>query len=100
MYPVAMRPFRARDIDHVLLTPTDAPNADFEVESVCLVFLGEHLGSIPSGIGWHGASEIYRETIVSRAPEVMRFDVELPAKPALELAVATVEKGPRHSAST
>jgi arylsulfatase A-like enzyme len=93
MYPV-MRLFRAGEIDHVLLTPTDAADADFEVESVRLVFLGEHLSSIPSGIGWHGASEIYRETIVSRAPEVLRFDLELPAEPALELAVATVEKGP------
>lgn len=94
MRPVPMRQYRSADIDHVLLSPTDVSGAKFEVESVRLVFLSEHLDSVPSGIGWYGASEIYRESIVSRAPETVRFDVELPAAPALELAVATLEKGP------
>ena len=93
----ALRPvtaYRPADMGHVLLVPTNVAGAEFEIESVRLVFRGEHLRSIPSGIGWHGMSEIYRESIVTRAPEVVRFDVELPARPAFELSVATIEEGP------
>ena len=33
---------------------------------------------------------MYRETIVGRSPETMRFDVEVPARGWLDLAVGTV----------
>jgi arylsulfatase A-like enzyme len=79
---------------HVLLRPTDVEGADFEIESVRLVFRREHLASIPSGVGWHGLSEIYRESIVSRSPERLRFQVRVPEKAFLDVALGTVEEGP------
>src|SRR5207245_1806951 len=62
----------ASDTRHILLRPTDAQGASFEVESVRLVFRKEHLAGVPSGLGWHGLSEVYRETLVARSPEVIR----------------------------
>ncbi len=89
-----MPSFPLSRIQHVLLTPTDEPGAEFELESVRLISLKEHLSSIESGIGWHGLGEIFRETIVSHSPERIVFDVELPSDPYLELAIGTVENGP------
>ena len=54
----------------------------------------EHLRSIPSGPGWQGLDEIYRETIVSRSPERITLDLDLPAQPWLELSVGTIEDSP------
>jgi arylsulfatase A-like enzyme len=85
---------RAADTRHVLLRPTDAAGADFEIESVRLVFRKEHLASIPSGVGWQGLGEIYRETIVSRSPEKLRFTLRVPENAFLDLALGTVEGGP------
>lgn len=79
---------------HVLLRPTDAAGADFEIESVRLIFRMEHLASIPSGVGWHGLGEIYRESIVSRSPETLRFELLVPENALLDLALGTVEDGP------
>jgi choline-sulfatase len=84
----------ASTIDRILLVPTDVPGAEFEIESVRLIFRRERLDSIPSGVGWHGMSEIYRESIVSRSPESVRFHLTLPAEPRLDLAMATIEANP------
>jgi arylsulfatase A-like enzyme len=81
-------------VRHVVLQPTDVAGATFEIESVRLVFRGEHLAGVESGLGWQGLSEIYRETLVARAPESLRFDLALPARPRLDLALGTVEEGP------
>ena len=81
-------------LTHVILLPTNEAGADFEVESVRLVFRGEHLRSVDSGVGWHGMSEVYRETLVTRSPEVVHYELELPAEPALEFAVGTTQAGP------
>lgn len=78
---------------HLVLTPSDVPGAEFAIERVRLVLRTEHLQSVPSGPGWHGLDEVYRETIVSRSPEQVTFDVTLPANPFLELAVGTIEDG-------
>ena len=78
----------------LLLRPTDAAGADFEIESVRVISQGEHLAKIPSGVGWHGLSGIYRETIVSRAPETFQMQVDVPSNPWLDLHVGTVEDGP------
>ena len=86
--------FSASTTRHVLLRPLDQAGAEFEIESVRLVFRKEHLQSIPSGVSWQGFGDVYRETIVTRASESMRFDVELPSQPWLDLAVGTVEDGP------
>ncbi len=82
------------EMAHVLLVPTNEADADFEIETIRLIFRGEHLRSIASGVGWHGMSEIYNEAIVTRAPERVRYQVDLPAEPFLDLGVATIETGP------
>ena len=82
------------EMAHVLLVPTNEADADFEIETIWLIFRGEHLRSIASGVGWHGMSEIYNEAIVTRAPERVRYQVDLPAEPFLDLGVATIETGP------
>jgi len=84
----------AHDTRHILIRPTDANGAGFEIESVRLIFRKEHLATVPSGLGWHGLSEVYRETLVGRSPEVIRLAVTLPSHPWLDLGVGTVEDEP------
>jgi arylsulfatase A-like enzyme len=79
---------------HLLIRPTDAPGATFEIESVRVVSRREHLESVTSGLAWQGLAEIYREALVARAPEAMRFDVRLPARPRLALGIGTIEESP------
>jgi arylsulfatase A-like enzyme len=79
---------------YLAIRPSDAAGATFAIESVRLITRREHLASIPAGVGWQGLREIYRETLVSHAPETMNFDVTLPDRPSLDLAVGTVEDGP------
>ena len=86
--------FVASDIRHVLIRPSDEVGADFEIESVRLVFRKEHLASIPSGVGWHGFEEVFRETLVLRSPESARFELTLPKRPFFDLAIGTVEDSP------
>jgi arylsulfatase A-like enzyme len=78
---------------HLLLRPTDVAGATFEIESIRLVFRREALAGTPSGVGWQGLRDVFRETIVTRAPEVARFQVTLPARPLLDLSVGTPEDG-------
>jgi arylsulfatase A-like enzyme len=79
---------------NILLVPSDVEGAEFEIESVRIIPLREHLETIPSGPGWQGLSEIYRETIVSRTPERILIDLDLPERPWLDLAYGTIEDGP------
>ena len=83
---------RISAVRNLLLEPSDVEGA--EIESVRIIPLKEHLASIPSGPGWHGLSEVYRETIVSRSPERIVVDLDLPARPWLDLAYGTIEDGP------
>lgn len=87
-------PVRSEQIRTVLLRPSDAAEAKFAVESLEVVLRKEHLAAIPSGPAWQGLEEIYRETLVSHAPESLRFAVRLPPRPWLELAVGTLEPRP------
>ena len=80
-------------IRHIIMLPTDASEGTFAIESVRLVSRTEHLASIPAGVGWQGLAQIYRESLVAHAPESMQFDVQLPDRPWLDLAVGTVEDG-------
>lgn len=82
---------RARQI---LIRPTDAAGATFEIESVRVITRAEHLAGVPSGVGWQGLNEVYRESLVTRAPETMTFDVTLPARAWLDLAVGTIDDRP------
>ena len=88
------RSFSVGGLRNILVQPTDAADATFAIESVRLIMRKEHLRSIASGPGWQGLDEIYRETIVSRAPERVALDLTLPTNPWLELAVGTVEDHP------
>ena len=88
------RSLPSSSIRHLVLRPTDEAGAEFEIESVRLIFRREFLANIPSGVSWQGLSEIYRETIVTRASETVRFDLTLPDKPWLDLAVGTIVEAP------
>ena len=88
------RTTRLSTVRKVLIRPTDVAGADFEIESVRLVSEREHLAKIPSGIGWQGMGEIYRESLVSRSPETIEREVKLPAKPWLELHLGILEDAP------
>jgi len=81
-------------IRHIVIRPTDAEGADFEIASARLVSLKEHLAAIPSGVGWQGLSDVFRETIVSRSPERLTFELDLPSEPFLDLSIGTVDSGP------
>jgi arylsulfatase A-like enzyme len=84
----------AAEARHLLLAPTDAKGATFDIESVRLVTRREALAAVPSGIGWQGLAEIYRETVVARAPEVARFKLRLPENAFLDLAIGTIDPTP------
>jgi arylsulfatase A-like enzyme len=79
---------------HLMLRPTDAAGATFEIESIRLIFRKEHLATIASGVAWQGLKEIYRESLAARAPETIGFTVTLPDRPWLDLAVGTLEESP------
>jgi arylsulfatase A-like enzyme len=88
------RPIAASAIRRLFVRPTDQKGAEFAIESLRIVFRKEHLAEIPSGIGFQGMSEIYRESIVSRSPEEIRVPVDLPERPRFELALGTVDDAP------
>ena len=83
-----------RSIRHLGLMFFDAEGAEIEVESVRLITRNEELSSASSGVGWQGLGNIYRETIVSRAPERIAFDLQLGQKPWLDLSVGTPNPHP------
>jgi len=85
---------QAHDLRHILIRPTNAAGATFTIESVRVVSREAFLASIPSGVSWQGLGEIYRDTLVARAPEVLRFKVALPEHPWLDFAIGTVDDVP------
>ena len=82
------------DVRQIFVRPTDVSGARFEIESVRLLFDREQLAETPSGVGWHGLSEIYHESLVAKAPETIRMPLSLPSRPWLDLSVGTVEDRP------
>jgi arylsulfatase A-like enzyme len=82
-------------IRHLLIRPTDVAGAEFEIESVRLVFRREHLAGVKSGVSWQGMRDVFRETLVTRTPERVRFaSLTLPARALLDLSVGTPEEVP------
>jgi arylsulfatase A-like enzyme len=79
---------------HILIRPADEAGAEFEIESIRLTFLREHLASIPSGIGWRGLAGVFHETVITRSPERASFELTLPEDPWLDLSVGTLEQSP------
>lgn len=88
------RTVRASDIRHLLLRPTNQAGDTFEISSIRLVFRREHLASLPAGVSWQGLGDVFRETVVSRAGEVLSFHLDLPAHPWLDLAVGSLDTEP------
>lgn len=74
----------------LVLRPVDVAGAEVAIESLRVIRRREHLLSVPTGVGWHGMGEIYRESVVSRSGEALRFPLHLPENPWLDLAVATL----------
>ena len=83
----------ASDIRHVFIRPTDAEGVEFSIASVRLLFDREYLVETPSGVGWHGLAEIYRESLVAKAPETIRIPLTLPERPWLDVSIGTFEEG-------
>ncbi|MHC4560585.1 MAG: sulfatase family protein, partial [Planctomycetota bacterium] len=84
----------ASKIKGIVIGPTDANEANFEIEHVRLIFRKEYLASIPSGASWQDLSKIYRHTLVAKTPEVIQFPLTLPDRPWLDIALGTVDDGP------
>ena len=76
----------------ILLRPASAAGVTFEIESIRLISQREHRASIPSGVGWQGLGEIFRETIVSRSPESFVVDFDIPPNARLDMHLGTVEE--------
>jgi arylsulfatase A-like enzyme len=83
-----------REVRHLLIRPTDAKDATFELESVRVVLRREHLASVASGVGWQGLGGSFRESLVARSPEALTFEVEVPRPARLELELGTIEDAP------
>src|SRR5438552_18646466 len=77
----ASAPVSGSRIRYVLIRPADAAGVDFAIESVRLVFRREQLAGVPSGVSWQGLRDVFRETLVTRSPESVRFQVTLPSRP-------------------
>ena len=87
-------PINSARIRRILVRPTDVAGATFEIESVRLIYRKEYLADLPSGVSWQGLSEIYRESLVARAPERMTFDVTVPDRGWLDIGVGTIDDPP------
>lgn len=87
-------PTMGTDIDHIILQVGEAPGMPFQVESLRLLFEEEYLNEFQTGVSWQGLEDIYHETLVARAPEIMTFKVQMPPRPWLDISVATVIEGP------
>ena len=87
-------PVSGSRIRYLVIRPADAAGTDFAIESVRLVFRREQLAGVPSGVSWQGLRDIFRETLVTRSPETVRFQVTLPSRPMLDLAVGTPQDDP------
>lgn len=81
-------------VRQIVLQPTDVADAVFEIESLRVIFRAEHLASIPSGVGWHGLSDIYHEAIAARASERIHLSARLPARAWLDVSLGTIDPGP------
>ncbi|HJX29168.1 MAG TPA: sulfatase-like hydrolase/transferase, partial [Thermoanaerobaculia bacterium] len=87
-------PLTGADIGQIMLRTPNVPGARFEIESVRIVFNGELKATMPSGVGWHELSQSYREAVLARAPESIRWEVDLPDQPRLSLSLGTLDPRP------
>lgn len=83
-----------RTVETIAIRPVDVAGATFEIESVRLVSQKEHREAIPTGVGWNGLGEIYRETLVSRSPERFLMELDIPSNTWLDVNIGTVDNEP------
>jgi arylsulfatase A-like enzyme len=79
---------------YLLIRPVNAKDATFAIEFVHVLSQEEHRAMVPSGIGWQGLGGIYRESIVSRSPEVFSIDLDIPANARLDVNLGTTDFEP------
>ncbi|MEM9406669.1 MAG: sulfatase [Acidobacteriota bacterium] len=73
-----------------LLFGFEAPQgATIELESVEVTGQVEALSGLPSGVGWRGLGNVFRETVIARSPETVRFPIQIAGDSHLELHVGT-----------
>ena len=72
----------------------DAKGARFAIESLRFITRREELAGVASGIGFHGMSDVYRETLVTRAPETVLYEVDVPPRSWMEVHLGTIDDGP------
>ena len=89
-------PIPVAGVRHLLLRPVDAPGAEFAIESVRVVFEREHLASIPGRAVLARIKGIFRETLVARSPETLRFDRDPAGRPLSRARRRHAVAGPRH----
>ncbi|MCH8150106.1 MAG: sulfatase-like hydrolase/transferase, partial [Planctomycetes bacterium] len=87
-------PIDSQSLRHIAVVPIDQPNAEFAIESLRVVFRGEHLAAIPSGISWQGLSGVFCETLITRAAEAVDYAVHMPTRPWLDVALGTLGNEP------
>ena len=92
--PEGFRSIELSKVRQLIVKPTDAAGATFEIESIRFITQREHFASLPANIDWRGLSEIYRETLMLHASETVCIKVSLPSHPWLDLAVGTIENHP------
>ncbi len=83
------RPVPLSTIRRVLLRPTKLPESEFAVEAIGFTFHEERLPAT----AWQGMWEVYRESIVTRASDSVSFDLDLPERPWLDLALGITDEG-------
>ncbi len=94
-YTVRTRfPKSSSNIRHVLIRPTDVEGATFEIEFVRVLSRKEYFASNSPLVSWEGLAGIYHQTLVAKTAEEIRFPLNLPDRPWLDLALGTVEDGP------
>lgn len=86
--------YPASQTEVVAIQVGDEAGSEFEIESVRLVFRKEYLAGIESGVGWQGLGDVFRETLVTRSPETVSFDLRVPAGATFDVAVGTLEPAP------
>src|SRR5690606_8190353 len=72
-------------VKSLAIRPTDAAGETFEIESVRLISQGDHSTEVPSGVGWQGLANVFRETIASRSPERFVVELDVPGNAWLDL---------------
>lgn len=76
------------------IRPTDVAGQTFEIESVRLISQGDHSAEAPTGVGWQGLGNIFRESISMRSPERFAVELDVPQNSWLDLHVGAVDDQP------